>query len=73
MFVGCWAHKFVGALGSYDSWGLGFLKSLWGFGLIKFLGFWAHKIYRAFENLCGCRLIKFVGSWIHRIFGALGS
>ena len=35
MFVGCWAHEFFGALGSYDLLGLGFLK---------FMGLWAHKI-----------------------------
>ena len=27
MFVGCWAHKFFGALGLYNLWGSGFIKS----------------------------------------------
>ena len=35
MFVGCWAHKFFGALGLYNLWGLGF---------IQFMGPWAHKV-----------------------------
>ena len=49
MFVGPWAHKICGALGSYNhlrSWAHGALGSqcLWGVGLIKFVRPQAHKI-----------------------------
>ena len=62
-----WVHKICGALGSYNLWGLGF---------IKFMGSlfhsWVHKIDGALGSynlwvLCGA-----LGSWVHKMYGALG-
>ena len=79
MFVGPWAHKICGALGSYNhlrSWAHGALGSqcLWGVGLIKFVRPQAHKIcgLMALGFRWGVGLIIFFGG-LRFICWVLGS